>query len=152
MLWGPDWFINGLGMRDFIEAQRTWLGVAFLTCIVIGLSPLVTVTWRLAQQRWTRWERERQWHQRARSLTEPEKQILRGYIEGGTRTQSLDWGDGVVNGLITAQVLHQSSRNVYPTGWGGASSQYNIHPWAWDYLRKHPELLAEGEASLAATT
>ena len=74
---------------------------------------------------------------RLHDLTDEEKNVLRDYIHRGSRTHYLEMNNGVTAGLVAAAVIHQASpmsvrRTIFP---------YNIQPWAWDYLREHPELL-----------
>jgi len=72
------------------------------------------------------------------SLTEPEKDILRGFIFSGTKTQSLAYESGVVQGLRNARVIYKATNTGHLDSW-----DFNIHDWAWDYLNKHPELLGD---------
>jgi hypothetical protein len=76
------------------------------------------------------------WQRRLHDLTPAEKGILDRYIGGHTRTLNLDIGDGVVQGLVGVSVLYRASNVARLT-----TVAYNIQPWAWDYLREHPELL-----------
>src|SRR5947209_1159978 len=72
---------------------------------------------------------------RLQSLTTAEKAVLRGYISERTRTQYLSIMDGVVTGLAAEDILYRASNASYSaTEWA-----YNIQPWAWEYLSKHPE-------------
>lgn len=75
-------------------------------------------------------------------LSAEEKAYLRGYILDNTKTQYFEVTDGVVQGLVAAKILYRSasitgrySKSYIPM------IAYNIQPWAWEYLNKHPELL-----------
>ena len=75
---------------------------------------------------------------RLHGLSSEEKTILRSYIDNDTKTQHFSIFDGVHSGLLAAKILYQSSMVSYP---GRETFDYNITNWAWDYLKKHPELL-----------
>jgi hypothetical protein len=70
-------------------------------------------------------------------LTEDEKAILRGYIEGQTRTQYLAMSNGTVGQFVVEKILFRASS----LGSVADYFPYNIQPWAWDYLNNHPEVL-----------
>ena len=137
MLWGPDWFIDGLGLEKFIDEYRGFIGVAFLFFLVAALTNtlhrLVQHALKKRQKRKLRVDAERRLH----DLTDEEKNVLRGYIHKGSRTQYLWVSDGVALGLVSACVISQAPE-------GSTTSRrraHNIQQWAWDYLREHPELL-----------
>lgn len=69
-------------------------------------------------------------------LSEPEKEILRGYVHNSTTTLYFPMSDGVVGGLEAQRILYRSSNIGHLDEWA-----YNIQPWAWEYLNDHPELL-----------
>ena len=71
-------------------------------------------------------------------LTNQEKKVLRGFIDGNTKTQELSIMDGVVKGLEFAGVIYRA------TSLGSAadaSFDFNIQPWAWHYLIKNSHIL-----------
>jgi len=82
--------------------------------------------------------------ERLHNLTAEEREILRGYIGNGTKTQLLDIQSGVVNELEEVFIIYRSSNIGHLSGWS-----YNIQPWAWDYLNKHLELLFSNEEERA---
>ncbi|MDA0302086.1 MAG: super-infection exclusion protein B [Chloroflexi bacterium] len=59
------------------------------------------------------------------------------YTSGKTRTQTLDMANGVVRSLEAAQVIARAAS----VSRGLTYFDYNIQPWAWDFLRQYPELL-----------
>lgn len=77
-------------------------------------------------------------------LTSREKEILRNYIEGKTRTQRLRYDEGAVVGLIQADVLYYDS-NRAATIWnpGEYYTDINMKLWAWKYLNENLELIQE---------
>jgi len=74
---------------------------------------------------------------RLKDLTKEEKKLLRDYIFKDTRTQYLRDEDGVVKGLEYEKIIYPAT-NVGSILEGFA---YNIQQWAWEYLKRHPELL-----------
>jgi len=78
------------------------------------------------------------------NLTPAEKTVLRAYIENGTRTQHLQYDDGVVVGLIRDGILYYASNRA--VGYWDPRKLYtdiNMELWAWQFLNDHPEFLAE---------
>jgi transposase len=130
------------GLAGLVSDYRSWLGLVFLLFAFLLVSAAITSGLSLAY-RWIKQKRKnaaflRRGRERLRHLSEPEKEILRRYIEGQTRTQYLAMSDGVVNGLVHEGILYRAST---------LSSfldhfAYNIQPWAWDYLNDHPKLLS----------
>lgn len=79
-------------------------------------------------------------------LSPAEKKVLRFYIKNGTRTQNLQYDDGVVVGLIREGILYYASNRA--VGFWDPRYLYtdvNIELWAWEYLNEHPEILGEDE-------
>src|SRR3972149_3739376 len=72
---------------------------------------------------------------RLHNLTPEEKEILCGYIEGNTRTQTLNSSNAIVYGLCQVKIIYLATPNKY------ALANYDIADWAWDYLKKNTYLL-----------
>lgn len=137
VLWGPSWFVSGLGLEQFITAYRMYLGVVFLLFLAATLP--TPVHW-LASKGWSRLQdmRHRKVRQaRLHDLSEDEKNVLRHYIEKRTRTQTLDYTDGVTSALESAGIIYRASNMAQQY----TDFAYNIQPWALEYLRKHAEVL-----------
>ncbi len=137
LLWGPQWLVSGLGMSAIVSQHRLYFGLLLAVFLGMVLSDLISLTFRgpinhLEQAKWRRHKAKR-----LHDLTAHEKRILRRYIDQNTRTQYLNIADGVVTGLVHEEILYRST-NIGHLSIGFA---YNIQPWAFDYLRQHPELL-----------
>ena len=136
-LWGPDRFVAGLGLQEFIDDYRKWIGVAFLVLVGIALSNAFEgVRGRVALW-WLERKRLRDAKKRLHDLTGGEKEVLRRYISSNSRTQDLAINSGVTAGLVKASIIYQATEvsaflMYFP---------HHIQPWAWEYLRAHPELL-----------
>ena len=149
LLWGPTYIIGGLGLRDFISLYRPYLGVAFLFLLSVSIVILVKKTSALL---WTNFIKEKlQIHwlkDHVKKLTPREKEVLRSYFDKDTKTQSWSLNDGVIGGLVRAQILYRSA-DVGHSSPGNMYFAFNIQPWAWDYLKKRQHLLEREPATPA---
>lgn len=73
------------------------------------------------------------------TLTIQEKQLLCGYLLTGSKTQNLQFDDGVVRGLERVGIIYLASE--LGTIYGCA---YNISQWAWKYINQNPRLITDG--------
>jgi hypothetical protein len=137
MLWGPDRYVDGLGLRAFIEDYRNYLGVVFLILLAATIPSALTLVSRPLKRSWTQRRTLHRLRRRLGDLTEAEKAVLRGYLMRGTRTQRLEMSSGVTRSLEAANIIVLGSN----LGYWDFEFDYIIQPWAWQYLREHPELL-----------
>jgi hypothetical protein len=75
---------------------------------------------------------------RLHSLSHDEKKLLQSYITHATLTRRWNLGSGVVNGLVAEGLLVAASKY----GSQAEGFAFNMKPWAYDYIFKHPELIA----------
>ena len=69
------------------------------------------------------------------NLSEPEKEILRFYLQTGSRSASFSIREETVNGLVARGILyHQGIGTVH-----GAPT--HVKAYVWRKINKHPELL-----------
>lgn len=138
LIFASDGILDDLGLRDFRSDYRGLLGLGLIfssTALVVRF-----ITWALEPFTDALKERRslKRRHQRLHDLTPRERTMLRPYINDQTRTQYLNPGSGIVSGLASVRIIYRASNmgdyNSLP---------YNLQPWAWDYLNKHPELLAD---------
>ncbi len=136
VLFGPSWLLDTLGMAGVVANYRFYFGLVFLLSTVLLVSSGLVVGFEQAAH----WVLDKlllkQRRQRLHRLSEPEKQVLRGYVYKGTPTQYFSIADGVVGGLEDAGIIYKSSNVGNVKNWA-----YNIQPWAWEYLNSHPQLL-----------
>ena len=137
MLWGPPQFVHGLGSEAFLQAYRMYLGVAFLLFAVATVPRLVSrmLSWPLDALRTHRLRKIR--IERLNDLSPSEKELLWHFVVNDTRSATLDYTDGLTQGLAHVNIIYRASN----LSKGGTQFAYNLSPWAWDHLRKHPELL-----------
>ncbi|MCW5879049.1 MAG: superinfection exclusion B family protein [Anaerolineales bacterium] len=138
LLFTPHELIERVGLLDFRNENIELLGIVFLLSsiwLTIDISSRFIVMPIKSHKALKR--RQQYLH----GLTPEEATILASYIRGNTRTLYLNMSSGVVNGLVHQKVIYSaSSTGTMPTHWA-----YNIQPWAWDYLQKHPEILQDAE-------
>jgi Super-infection exclusion protein B len=143
MLWGPSWFISGLGLEEFIAEYRKYLGVAFLPFLVATLPTLIQLAVSAMKKRWQQVIWLKNGKKRLNELTPQEKELLRYYIYGNTRTKVLDMADGVTSGLETEGIIYRAASVSH----GLTRFSYNIRPWAWQYLKENEYLLEPSSSS-----
>ncbi len=132
----PD-ILEIFGLAALSAKYRPYIGGIFLLSTALVLSH-----WMISLYQW----RAKKWHwlkrikiskKRLHNLTDEEREVLRAYIGGNTRTQYLQLESGVAAGLEFEHIIFRSSDvGSLVDGWA-----YNIQPWAWDYLNEHRELL-----------
>jgi hypothetical protein len=135
-LFSPNSIINKLGLLKYRDEGKPYLGGFLLLCIAIAV--INVIGWGV-----TKYDDYRFLHagkKRLNRLTIEEKQVLRAYIEGQTRSIYLNVSSGVVNGLVQESIIYRSSSLSNPEA-GRMAFAYNIQPWAWDYLNDHRDLL-----------
>jgi len=137
LLFAGDEALDLLGLREFTENNRHWIGLAFLASAAIALVDGAKEVVGWVTNRFTSAKLAKIRLKRLNSLTEEEKQILRYYIAKQTRTNSLRIQDGVVQGLVTAGIIYQSGS----LGDLHSGFSHNISEFAWKYLNEHPTLL-----------
>jgi hypothetical protein len=142
VLWGPSWFVSGLGLGQFIDTYRMYLGVVFLLFLAATLPTPIqwvsTKAWEKLQEIRHRKLRQARLH----DLSSDEKEVLRYYIDQDKRTQILDYTDGIAPGLEHAKIIYRATNMSQAY----TDFAYNIQSWALDYLRKHPEVLEDMSA------
>lgn len=149
---GPE-TLEGLGLAQFAQDYRPWLGGVFVVSAAICV--VETFRWGkgVVSKRLEFYTREREKQRRAEfvqerlhALTEDEKEVLRFYIWNETRANMLKMNDGVVCGLISEGIIYRASPLVSPI----APVAHNITETAWRYLNEKPYLL-EGSTGSART-
>lgn len=127
----PGSLVGSLGIATVVQSIRVvcfFLALLMFVLLVINGSELVVKHVRT----------ERGYMGVLRDLSEDERDLLREYIHNNTKTQSFPISHGVASGLECQGVLFRASNASHP---GSVSFPYNIQPWAWHRLKKHPELL-----------
>lgn len=135
----PDAMLTKLKIDAAVAAVGPYIGIV----LILGCSLLVTraaaSVCAAVHKRYLRMRvaaiRKKYLHERAAD----EKAILRYDISRGTKTQRLPLECGEVSGLEAQRVIARASTISH----GGTDFDYNIQPWAWEYLQQNPHLIEE---------
>jgi len=136
VLFSPDSIMSHLGLLKYRDEGKPYFGVILLLCIALAIAGAIgAVVEKINDSRFLRARKRR-----LRRLSNGEKQVLRGYIDGQTRSQYFDVTSGLINGLVSESIIYRAS-NLSSPQYGMMAFAYNIQPWAWDYLNEHRDLL-----------
>jgi hypothetical protein len=126
-----------LGVAEFVDKYRMWIGFVcvvswgFLFTHLMCASKDSVLGW---------WRKKRLVHhgrEALQNLSPPEKRMLAEYLIFETKSRKQDFQSGIVHELKRANILYQAcSEGTRMTGFA-----FNLHPWAWEELQAHPELL-----------
>ena len=123
---------------DPCGSDKVVLGVIWLASVALLVAHMGSSLFQTIRERvwWVLWFRAGR--KRLRALTPAEKEILRGFIDCNSRTQPLDLRNGTVSGFEDENIIYKSA----PMSDSLEYFPFNIQPWAWRELKKHPEWLA----------
>jgi len=136
MLFGSKSSLSTLGLDGLVDSFRSWIGLIFLISTVVVVTGIATQLWSWQRHVYRRRQLRKINRERLHHLTYEEKRILRSYIGNQTKSQVLDYADGVTQELVFINVIHLASTLGSMDGFA-----YNIQPWAWEYLNQHSHLL-----------
>ncbi|MGG3159779.1 superinfection exclusion B family protein [Priestia megaterium] len=137
LLFAPHSFLIKLGVDAFLEKYRTYIGITFLLFLMLFLVSFIQILYTFFKGKNEERTSRKFQQQRLRELTVQEKKILGYYIINQTRTQLLAMNNGNVNELARLGIIYRSSNMSQ----GMEYFSYNIQPWAWEFLNKHPHLV-----------
>ena len=139
LIFGPTSFLDTLGVTEFVDGYRMWVGFVFLISTAILLARGGFRLFESGKKHFQQGRTLKRWRRRLHQLTPEEQKVLAGYVLADTRTQYFELEDGVIQGLAAEQIITRvaSIGNVF------RGFAYNIQPWAWRYLKEHSELLGE---------
>jgi len=144
VLYGSDEFLITIGLNEFKEVNKSYIGSCFVLSVSIVFAYAITAIWRFIKAIGIKFQKSRRNKKlmRARkddliNLTPDEKNYLAPYIFNEETTQYFSMEDGVKGSLEGKKILYLAS-NMGDMIHGFA---YNIHPWARKHLKLNPELL-----------
>lgn len=137
LLFGNSTLLGTLGLKELQEQYRSWIGLAFVISSGLLCAHIIVEIWNKGNNKLSTKRVVRAGKNRLKNLTQYEKEILTSFISNQTRTCSLNFTDGVVIELDSCKIIYRAAAMSN----GGTYFSYNIQPWAWEYLNKHPELL-----------
>jgi uncharacterized membrane protein len=136
LLFLPQSILTPLGLHAFVEGKRRLIGLIFFYSIKCFLA--ISVLWILVKirKRIQSKRSEQTGKPSLHELTAEERKFLAGFVVQDTTIQHFNIRDDTLDGLLHSNILFLS-----PSANQVESSRYNMHPWAWAELRRHPELL-----------
>jgi hypothetical protein len=137
LLMAPHTIIAILGWEKFVTEYKPWIGLVALVSSALLLSHCLaeiapSIINAIQEKRVLKKCKEN-----LKNLTPKEKLMLSDYILRQTKSRNQDIKDGVVNGLVKARIIYPAAR----VGDLIRGFAYNLQPWAWEELNKHPEYL-----------
>lgn len=136
----PDSWLSAVGLLQYKPTEKTSFGILLLVLIGSIFASAAGATLDKHQtRRFLHGKREM-----LNALSDEEKTLLRLYIAHNTKTLHLSLDDGVVQGLVHAEVLYRATTVSNPE-YGATAFAYNLQPWAWKYLKAHPEILEQAD-------
>ncbi len=138
LLFSPMAFTAKLGLADLINANRAYVGSAFVASCCILLSQFAWWAKNFLLHPVISFRRSRRQARAMSELTPDEKAYLLPYVTETKNTQYFRIDDGVSQGLAAKGIIFQAASVGYmEDGWA-----YNLQPWARRYLAKHPDTLS----------
>lgn len=136
---------TALGLSGAKPEHRFWLGLTLVfSCSALLLRAGGTL-WQVLAKRARKCRDLRAYRVALTTLSRQEKEVLRRYLDSGSKTQLLSYTGGIASSLEAAGIIYRAS-NISVRGVPGTPFPYNLQPWAWDYLNAHPEALADDDA------
>ncbi|MFT6904811.1 MAG: hypothetical protein ACJAS1_001465 [Oleiphilaceae bacterium] len=144
ILFGSGELITIIGLTEFREANKPYIGGCFVLSLSIVFAQAVTGIIGLIKSAFKKWKKgkDRMLLVKAKQaelakLTPDEKAYLAPYVLGQETTQYFLMEDGIKGSLETKGILYRASNmGDMVTGWA-----YNIQPWAKEYLENNEHLL-----------
>lgn len=137
LVFSPETWLNELGLKSIVDSYRGWIGGVFLVSGILLLTNGLAFLFEPIQGSINDWRRTLVYSKQLKTLSSTEKKVLKKYFDQDTQSLQLGSMDGIAGGLVAKNILFRSSS----LGTADAYFAYNIQPWAWVYLKKHPELL-----------
>lgn len=132
LLFSPTKWLSPLGLNQFVDLLRPWIGIVFLITVVLCILDAVIEAWKWGNKNLKDRKIQEKRVERLYKLTAEEKEILLGFILNKTRTQYLAYSDGVVRELEAENIVFRSSDVGDSERWS-----YNIQPWVWDIINSN---------------
>lgn len=137
----PESTIRLLGLAAIKSSYGEYFGLAFIFSMASLLVAAITGFWNIFLGIWLKEKARLYFYKKeANDLTEEEKEILRIFINGKTRSANLSLKNGTVLGLEKRMfIIRVGQLGTDATSW---TFPFNIQPWAWEYLNENPSLLS----------
>lgn len=144
VLFGSGDLITTIGLNEFREANKPYIGGCFVLSLSIVFSQTLTGIFGVAKSLVAKWQKTKNSKKAMEArkadlvnLTPDEKAYLAPYVLGQATTQYFLMEDGIKGSLEAKGILYRASNmGDMVTGWA-----YNIQPWAREHLQNNPNLL-----------
>lgn len=141
LIFANEKLLSTFGLSLLVNNIRPWIAIIFLISTALIASHFIVWLGGIITKKISQIHNKNIYIKKLHKLSPDEKKILLSYLLQNTRTQTFPFNDGRLAELIHYQIIYQASDIGDIYDW-----QYNIQPWAWNYLLKHQdELFTESE-------
>lgn len=152
LLFGPDRFLKKVSLISFRDANTRWIGLAFLVSSVYLIGYAINWLAQHANRRFSVNRIKRRMDKRLRTLNGVERDILREFLIGDTRTLQLRSDHPAVLSLEAARFIYKAGQIVaaeFPHNEVGPVFQfkYHLNEYVYEQLQAHPELVEPDDAA-----
>lgn len=135
----PDRWLAILGLVDFRHQYRAWISLVFLGSTALALAYGISAAWTARKSSKAQAQRVAARERIIQGIGDDERDVLATFVHHNVRVWRFPPDDGAATNLASKRILYRPTQAF--TVFHGF--QYGIHPWAWEYLEKHPELLSD---------
>jgi hypothetical protein len=136
LLFVPDSIAQQIGVAEFRQLYRGYLGAAFVASISLLAAYGLSATSDVIRNRLDDRRLRRLTLETLSMLTSDEKRFLRGFIVEGKNTVHASISDGVSGGLVAKCIVYRSSNIIERL-----AAPFNLQPIARKLLTENPRLL-----------
>lgn len=140
LLFLPSKFVDLLGVREFIEANGTSIGILLIASASLLAAHITFAIGSVIRSLWRGYQLRQHMRVSLSMLTRDEKNFLRPYIVDDENSQYASVWDGVPNGLTSKGILYHGSMLTIP-GQPAMKMPFNLQPLARKLLTKNRRYL-----------
>jgi Super-infection exclusion protein B len=137
LLFLPDPAITQLGLTEFTQSYRTYMGISLIASASLLSGHIIFAIATFVLSPWNTWRLNRNCIKKLAELTNEEKEFLLPFIVNGQNTQYAPINDGVVKGLELKRLIYRAST----VSMSGFEFAYNLQPYVRSLLKDRPHLL-----------
>lgn len=140
----------GIGIATTIAwysaSYNQWLGLCALVFLCVAGAHSIARISPWIKEKISEIRAKRAMKERIRTLSKPEKELLREFVENDSRSRHLAMTDNTVASLHGYGLLTLGSS----VSAGDIYFPFMVNGIAWDYIRENPEVLEVDEEEIAA--
>jgi hypothetical protein len=137
LLFLPPSIIAQIGLSDFKQSYKSYIGAAFLVSLSLLLTSLLWVIRDVVLYPYRDRRERKKYTTMFKELTLDEKRFLVPFIRDGENTQYADLTNGIARGLEAKKIVYRTFNIVV-----GFAVPYNLQPIARRILLEKPEFLS----------